>query len=137
MKVMTNIKQSFSNLTLSLHVIHCAGHNTDLPSKVRVSIAFTRTFFKEYLVSFLMIFKLIGALHLRFSSYWCLKLWNYWNLKNRLFQFFRDWKDKGLNWQHINKIYLIFRVSIIKLYKSFILSQELILISKTVFDITS
>ena len=46
-----------------LFIVHCpltsfTGHNTDLPSnsnvlkKVRVNIAFTGTFFKEYSISF-------------------------------------------------------------------------------------
>ena len=52
------------NLTLSLLVTCCAGHNTGLPSNsnisktVRVNIAFTTTFLKEYLISFLMISRL-------------------------------------------------------------------------------
>ena len=47
-------------------MIRCAGHNTELSSKsnilktVTVNIAFMRTFFKEYLISFLMIFRLTG-----------------------------------------------------------------------------
>ena len=55
----------------------CKGHNTKLLSnkiiskKVRVNIAFTATFFKEYSINFLMISKL--TLHLWFSSYGCLK----------------------------------------------------------------
>ena len=52
-------------LTLSLSVAHCAGYNTDLASNsnisktVRVSIAFTRTFLKEYSISFLTISRLL------------------------------------------------------------------------------
>ena len=45
------------NLTLSLPATRCAGHNTDLPSNrnisktVRITIAFTQKFFKEYCIS--------------------------------------------------------------------------------------
>ena len=53
------------SLALSLLVIRCAGHNSNLASEsnisktVRVNIAFTRTFFKEYCISFLMESRLI------------------------------------------------------------------------------
>ena len=52
------------SLTLSLPVPRWAGANTDIPSNsniskaVRVNIAFTATFFKEYSISFLMIYRL-------------------------------------------------------------------------------
>ena len=45
------------DLTLSLLATRCAGHNTDLPSNrnisktVRITIAFTQKFFKEYCIS--------------------------------------------------------------------------------------
>ena len=45
------------DLTLSLPATRCAGHNTDLPSNrnisktVRITIAFTQKFFKEYCIS--------------------------------------------------------------------------------------
>ena len=58
-------KMTIVYLTLSLSVTHCVSHNTDPPSNsniskmVKVKIAFTRTFFREHLISFLMIAKLI------------------------------------------------------------------------------
>ena len=54
-------------LTLSLPVPRCAGDNTDLPSDsniskmVRVNIAFTEAFFKEYSISFLMVLCTCGS----------------------------------------------------------------------------
>ena len=54
-------------LTLSLPVPHWVGDNTDLLSNssisktVRVNIAFTRTFLKEYSISFLMISRTIDS----------------------------------------------------------------------------
>ena len=59
------IWSSFLLLTLLLHVLGWAGHNTDLPSDinisktVRVNIAFARTFFKENSRSFLIVCKSI------------------------------------------------------------------------------
>ena len=53
------------NLTLSLAGTRCAGPNTDLPSNsnisktVTVNAVFTRNFSKEYLISFLVICRLI------------------------------------------------------------------------------
>ena len=52
-------------LTFSLTVLHWVGDNSDLPlnsnisKTVSVNIAFTGTFFKEYLISFLMVSRLI------------------------------------------------------------------------------
>ena len=52
-------------LAFSLPVTHCEDHNTDLTSNsnvsktVKVSIAFRQGFFKEYLISLLMICRLI------------------------------------------------------------------------------
>ena len=52
-------------LAFSLPVTHFENHNTDLPSNsnvsktVKVSIAFRQCFFKEYLISFLIICRLI------------------------------------------------------------------------------
>ena len=54
-------------LTLSLPVPHLVGDNTNLLSNsnisktVRVNIAFTRTFLKEYSISFSMISRMIDS----------------------------------------------------------------------------
>ena len=54
--------------TVLLPVTRCVDHNTGLPSNsniwktVRVNVAFKGTFFKEYLISFVMIGKLIDFL---------------------------------------------------------------------------
>ena len=53
-------------LTLSLPAPHWAGDNTNLPSasivpkKVVANIVFTKKFFKEYSISFLLVCRLIG-----------------------------------------------------------------------------
>ena len=53
-------------LTLSLPVPSWASHNTQLPlymnilETIRVSVAFTQIFFKEYSISFLMLCRLIN-----------------------------------------------------------------------------
>ena len=55
-------------LTLSLPAPRCAGDNTDLPSNssiskpVRVNINLTTPIFKEYLISFLMVCRLMDFL---------------------------------------------------------------------------
>ena len=62
-------------LTLSFLVPRWAGDNTNLPSKsnisktIRVNIAFTRTFFKEYSISFLMVCKLIVISKIDFFNF--------------------------------------------------------------------
>ena len=56
---------SIENLFLSLPVTRSAGHNTILPSNISISkmlkvgIVFTGHFFKEFLISFLIISRLI------------------------------------------------------------------------------
>ena len=52
-------------LTLSLPLTRWAGDNSELPSNsnisktIRISIAFTKSFFREYSITFLMILRLI------------------------------------------------------------------------------
>ena len=56
-------------LTLLFPVPRCAGDNTDLHSNsnisktIRVNIAFTTTFFKEYSINFLMVCRFIDFAH--------------------------------------------------------------------------
>ena len=84
-------------LKLPLPVTHLAGNNTELPSNsnilktVRVNIVFTKIFF-------LKIDKLSNDIQVDrictcgSSVIDVLSLRNYWNLKNRVFKFFRYWK---------------------------------------------
>ena len=82
-------------LTLSLPVTHWAGNNTDLhpnsniSKTVRVNVACTRTFFKRYVISFLIVCRLIDF------AFVVLKLLMFkfcgitGNSKIEFFQFFR------------------------------------------------